>query len=58
MSDIMTADHNDAANDTAPESAVVKSIEISASTNDMWRALTERQSRISEGTRCQKTNLK
>jgi hypothetical protein len=35
MSDIMTADHNDAANDTAPESAVVKSIEISASTNDV-----------------------
>jgi len=41
MGDIMTTDHNDAANDTSTESAVVKSIEISASTSDVWRALTE-----------------
>ena len=41
MSDIMATDHNDAANDTAPESVVVKSIEIYASTNNVWRALTE-----------------
>jgi uncharacterized protein YndB with AHSA1/START domain len=41
MSDITTTDNNDAANDMAPEPAVVKSVEISASTNDVWRALTE-----------------
>jgi uncharacterized protein YndB with AHSA1/START domain len=41
MSDITSADHNDAANDMTPEPSVVKSIDISASTNDVWRALTE-----------------
>jgi uncharacterized protein YndB with AHSA1/START domain len=41
MSDITITDHNDAANDTTPEPAVVKSIEICASANDVWRALTE-----------------
>src|SRR2546428_1392526 len=41
MSDITTTDNNNAANDMAPEPAVVKSIEISASANDVWRALTE-----------------
>jgi uncharacterized protein YndB with AHSA1/START domain len=32
---------NDAANNMTPEPAVEKSIEISASTSDVWRALTE-----------------
>jgi uncharacterized protein YndB with AHSA1/START domain len=41
MSDITTTDHSDTANDMAPEPAVVKSIEISASINNVWRALTE-----------------
>ena len=41
MSDITTTDQKNAANDLAPESAVVKSVEIYASTSDVWRALTE-----------------
>jgi uncharacterized protein YndB with AHSA1/START domain len=41
MNDITTTDHSDTVNDMAPEPAVIKSIEISASTNDVWRALTE-----------------
>ena len=41
MSDITTTGQKNVANDVAPEPTVVKSIEISASTNDVWRALTE-----------------
>jgi uncharacterized protein YndB with AHSA1/START domain len=41
MSDITTTDQKNAANDLAPEPAVVKSVEISASTSDVWRAITE-----------------
>jgi uncharacterized protein YndB with AHSA1/START domain len=41
MNNLTTTDHNEAANDMTPRPAVVKSIEIFASTNDVWRALTE-----------------
>jgi uncharacterized protein YndB with AHSA1/START domain len=41
MSDITTTDQKKAANDPAHGPAVVKSVEISTSTNDVWRALTE-----------------
>jgi uncharacterized protein YndB with AHSA1/START domain len=41
MSDITTTGHSDTSIETTSKSAVIKSIEISASTDDVWRALTE-----------------
>src|ERR687888_2823897 len=41
MSDDTTTDQKNAAHDMAPGPAVVKSIEIAASTDDVWHALTD-----------------
>jgi uncharacterized protein YndB with AHSA1/START domain len=41
MSGMTTTDHSDTANDMTSEHAVVKSIEISAPKDEVWRALTE-----------------